>query len=151
MEQSKGALETPLSLDTSLDDIEDLPGFVVFPSGAYSIVLEEGMAEKDINEHKALEVPMKLVETLEMTDQLGEGETAPMVGDICTISFMLDNKFGVGKLKEFVKPIAEKLGLKTVAEVVSQSKGLQLMVIIKRTYDKDKDRYYANFKKITVL
>lgn len=150
-EKSKGALDTPLSLDTALDDIEDLPGFVVFPSGAYSVVLEEGMSEKAINEHPALEVPMKLVEVLEMTEQLGEGETAPMVGDVCTISFMLDNKFGVGKMKEFVGPISKKLGLRTVAEVIAQSKGLVLMVIIKRTYDRDKDRYYANFKKVVLL
>lgn len=149
--ESKGALDKPLDLDTPLDDIDDLPGFVVFPSGAYSVVLEEGMAQKEINDHPALEVPMKLVEVLEISESLKDDESQPQVGDVCTISFMLDNKFGVGKMKEFMAPISKQLGLATPSAVVAQSKGLKLMVIIKRTYDKDKDRHYANFKKIELL
>lgn len=148
---AKGALETPLSMDMSLDDIEDLPGFVVFPSGAYQILLEEGLVKKDINNHPAMEAAMKLIETLEMTEPLKEGEVAPAVGDVCTTSFMLDNKFGVGKFKEFLTPIGERLGLKNLGEIVAQTKGLQLMVVIKRTYDKDKDRHYANVKKVEVI
>jgi len=149
--ESKGKLDQPLSLDTPLDDIEDLPGFVVFPTGAYSVVLEEGMNEKEINDQPALEVPMKLVEILEMTEVLKEGEAPPMVGDVCTISFMLDNKFGVGKMKEFLSPSAKALNVRTIAEVRDQSKGLALMVVIKRTYDDKKDRHYANFKKVSLL
>lgn len=148
---AKGALEIPLSMDMSLDDIEDLPGFVVFPSGAYQVSLEEGLVKKDINEHPAMECAMKLVETLEMTEPLKENEVAPAVGDVCTISFMLDNKFGVGKFKEFLTPIGTRLGLKNIGEIAAQTKGLQLMVVIKRTYDKDKDRHYANVKKVEVL
>jgi hypothetical protein len=148
---NKGVMDSPISMDMSLDDIEDLPGFVVFPSGAYHVVLENGMAQKDINNHKALEAPLKLVEVLEISEPLGEGEEQPKAGDVCTISFMLDNKFGVGKMKEFISPIAKKLGLSTVGDVVNQSKGLHMMIVIKRTYDKDKDRHYANFKKVELL
>lgn len=146
----KGAI-TEVSMDATLDDIDDLPGFVVFPSGAYRVELVEGMEEKKINEHPAIEAAMTLQEVMEMTEPLADGEEPPKTGDVCTLSFMRDNKYGVAAFKEFAKPLAERLGTRVIGELCSQSKGLQLLVVIKRTYDEKKDRYYPKVKKVSVL
>lgn len=139
-----------INMDMSLDEIEDLPGFITFPSGAYRVTLKEGFEEKKINEHPAIEMAMTLEEILELTDPVPE-EEQPKIGDVCTSSFMLDNKFGAGNLKEVLRPISAALGVSKLGEIVAGSKGLQLMVVIKRTYDKEKDRHYANVKQVQVL
>lgn len=154
--ESNGAMES-LGDDAVLDDIDDLPGFATFPTGAYSITLVDGIQRKKINEHDALEMAMTLDEILELNpDSLdnheeGEEEKPPMVGDICTSSFMLDNKFGVQKLKDAVGDIKKSIGSSKISDICSMTKGMKLMVIIKRTYDKDKERHYSNIKKATVL
>lgn len=154
MEPVPGAKGTPgvdmMSATMSLDDIDDLPGFNVFPSGAYSVCLIEGIVDKKIGEHPASEIQMKLVETLEISQPVPEAEL-PKVGDICSTAYMRDNPTGMGKLKEFLVPLGVKLGTKVIAEIVAQSKGMNVMVVINRTHDAVKDRYYANIKKVVVL
>lgn len=155
----KGAIEA-LGDDAVLDDIEDLPGFASFPTGAYSITLAEGLARKKINEHDAIEMAMTLDEVMELTPenldanklQEVEGdEKPPMIGDICTTSFMIDNKFGVQKLKDASADIVKCIGSSKISDLCSQTKGMKLLVVGKRTYDKAKDRFYFNLKKVQVL
>lgn len=156
MEENKGAID-PLGDDAVLDDIDDLPGFATFPTGAYAVTLTEGLARKKINEHDAIEMAMTLDEILELNPEdldnheEGEEETPPQVGDICSTSFMLDNKFGVQKLKDATVSIKKALGTSKIGELCAGTKGMKLMVVIKRTYDKDKDRRYAHVKKAQVL
>lgn len=151
MADDKGKLEVALTLDASLDDIEDLPGFAVFPTGAYVITVPEVPEMKKIGEHPACEIKLQLDEVGEITDKLEGGEEPPKPGDICSLAFMMDNKFGTGALKEFVKPIAEHLGVKTLGEIFPQMKGMKLLVIIRRTYNKDKDQHYAKVKKVAIV
>lgn len=155
----KGAI-TALDDDAVLDDIEDLPGFVVFPTGAYAVTLAAGMERKKINEHDAIEMAMTLDEVMELDVanldanklQGTDGdEKPPMVGDICTSSFMIDNKFGVQKLKDATADIKKRIGSSKISDLCQQSKGMKLLVVMKRTYDKDKDRFYCNLKKVQVL
>lgn len=143
----------PIDLDMSLDDIEDLPSFTSFPTGAYHVTLEKGFEEADIGEHKAITMPMTLVEVVELlpTNLNIEGENPPKVGDIATIVFMLDNKVGIGKLKETMAPFREVTGASTVRGVCAGSKGMQALVVVQRTYDKVKDRHYNNIKKIGLV
>lgn len=156
MEDNKGHIES-LGDDAVLDDIDDLPGFATFPTGAYSVTLADGFQRKKINEHDALEMAMTLNEILELTPESldnhedGEEEKPPMIGDICTASFMLDNKFGVQKLKDAIPEIKKVIGSSKISDLCSMTKGMKLMVIVKRTFDKDKDRFYSNIKKVSVL
>lgn len=155
----KGAIEA-LGDDAVLDDIEDLPGFASFPTGGYLVTLAEGLARKKINEHDALEMAMTLDEVAELTPEnldanklqgIEGEEKPPMIGDICTTSFMLDNKFGVQKLKDATSEIVKRIGTSKISELCAQTKGMKLLIVGKRTYDKDKDRFYFNLKKVQVL
>lgn len=135
----------------TLDDIEDLPAFLTWPSGAYRVTLVEGLEEKEINKNPATEMAMTLVETMEMTEAVQDEKDIPKVGDVCSTAYMRNNKVGAGKLKEILKVFAEKLGTRNIGEIMQGSKGLQCLVVLNRTYDKDKDRHYANVKSISVL
>jgi hypothetical protein len=141
----------PVTLDMSLDDVEDLPGFVVPLSGVYHVVLDNGIEQKEINEHPALQVEMKIVEAAEISETPNDGETIPKAGDVFTLAWLLDNKFGVGTLKQFLVPLGEHLGTRQIGAIVEQSKGLNLMVVVKRVYNKDKDRHYPQLKKVVVV
>lgn len=148
----KGKLEKPIDLDMSLDDIEDVPGFGVFPTGAYLVDFVKGIEQKEINDKKAASCEMTLVEIGELKeDNLDEGEKPPMPGDICTLSWMLDNKFGADGLKKFCTPLADKLGTKKLSEIFHQSKGLRCLIVVRRTYNEKKDQHYAKLKKLAVV
>lgn len=130
-------------LDGTLDDIEDLPGFAVYPSGAYLIELSKGLIQKVIGTHPAVEMEMKCLEVKELSSP-EDATKSPKVGDICSIAFMLDNEIGRGKLKQVLDPIGERLGTKNNREIMTASKGIQAVVIIKKTEDKVKGKEYAN-------
>lgn len=151
---------TGVDLDMDLDDIDDLPTFACFPTGAYMVVLAEGIVDKNINEHPAFSVPMTLKEILELhpenlekNEATEEMEEMPKIGDIATVAFMRDNEVGAGFFKEFAKPIAKHLGTSNIRAIIDQSKGLELMVVLKREAGKKEnaDRRYQKFVKVAVV
>lgn len=142
-----------VDMDSSIDDIDDLPEFKQLPSGAYQVLVEESQ-EKEINEHPAVEVSMKVEEVLELTGELDEdeGEKEPIPGDIFTQAFMMDNEFGAGKFKEFMVPVAEAFGKgKTKRELIKELKGSRLVIIVKRTWNKKKERNYSQVVKLSLV
>lgn len=142
---------TPITLDMNLDDIDDLPGFIVPPTGSYVFEVINNPAElKDINDHQAVEMQLKLIEVLEMTGQLDDDETPPKPDDVFTQAFMLDNEFGAGNLKEFLTPIGTSIGSRNIREILSQMKGMTLVVVLKREWNKKKERNFAKIKKVMV-
>lgn len=137
-------------LNGSLDDIEDLPGFNVFPSGAYHVLLAKGLVQKGIGEHPAVELEMTCAEVIELADPT-QADQAPKVGDTCSTAFMLDNEIGRGKLKEVFKAIAAKTGSTSNAANMQAAAGLTCKVVIKKTHDADKDRDYCNLISFAVV
>ena len=86
-EVSKGQINE-ISDDFLLDDIDDLPGFVVLPTGAYTVRLDKGIEEKTINDANYYDVQMTLVEVLDLdAKHLDEGEVAPKAGDLAGMLF----------------------------------------------------------------
>ena len=145
----------PISLDMSLDAIEDLPQFVTLPTGAYLARLEKGIISKDIptqnGAQPVFELPFTVVEVLEIDPKnLDEGEEAPKPGDISSFVFQRDNTFGMGLFKAVVTPIAKQLGTNQIGALLEGSKGMECGLIITRTFNKDKQRHYAQIKKLTV-
>lgn len=146
----------PVSFDMSLDDIDDLPQFLTFPSGAYHVVLVEGILQKDVNNKPCAEAAMTLAEITELSEVLPSPHATgpdeqPKVGDVMSTLFQLDNETGAGLFKEFLKPIAAHCGERQVQAICDKSKGLHLMVVIKRTWNKDKERFFGNVKQVAVI
>lgn len=146
-------LATPISMDTSLDDIEDLPQFIVPLSGAYQMTLEN-IEQKEINDKGCFSCNFVIDEVMELSESPDEssGESVPKQGDKFNIPYFNDNKFSAGLFKsDILLPLAKQFGVKTVGEVVNQAKDLKVLVVMKRTYDKDKDRHYPKLKKLQLL
>ena len=139
-----------IDLDTlTLDDIEDMPEFMPLPTGGY--ILQGVKAEqKEVGDHSCVQLDFKVAAVLELNAKdLESEEKAPEEGAETNFLFMIDNKFGLGSLKEILKPVAVKFGTSKVPDLLNIiSDGLQLVVVIKRTFDKKKDRFYSKIKKV---
>lgn len=135
-------------LDSTLDSLPDLPTFAAWPSGAYRVELNEGLVEKKIGEHDAVEMNMKNLEVLELANP--SGEAAPEVGVECNTAFMLDNDTGLGFFKEVLKELSPRFP-GTIRETMAACKGAEAIVVIKKTRDEKKDRDYTNIKKFALV
>jgi hypothetical protein len=129
-------------LDGTLDDIADLPQFLAFPTGAYIVHLPNGLEEKTIANHPALSMKVKCVEIKELANP-GEA-TLVKVGDQGDIAFMLDNETGRGFAKIVLKAIGERIKSKNNREIIAASKGINALLVCKKTIDKEKQREYMN-------
>lgn len=137
-----------VDLDASLDDMDDLPGFASFPTGAYIVILEKGFEQKLVNNEPTMEMGMTIKEIMECDEsKLDEGEALPKPGDQGGVLFQLTNAIGAGLFKEAAKPIRAATGANTVREIMEASKGLELLVTIKRQPGKG-DQEGRNFMRL---
>jgi hypothetical protein len=138
MEQNQQSAIDSL-LDSTLDDLADMPEFKVFPNGVHKFTIS--WSQKEINKHPALELKMKYLEKIEMADAT---EVPPETGTESSILFMLDNEFGQGSLKEVAKAIATGLGTPNmkISEMMKASDGMTLIGAIKIRENKDKTQKY---------
>ena len=114
-------------LDLNLDDLDDLPEFVVPPAGSYSAVILS-CEEKMIGTHPAVEMKFKLLETMELANP---SEVHVADGTECGVAFMLDNKYGVGDMKASLAPIKAALGTTSARETMAACKGLAILLVTK--------------------
>lgn len=133
-------------LDMKLDDLADMPEFKVFPPGAHRVTIS--WEQKKIGEHPAIELKMKLVETVE----LGNPTDTPCdAGTECSVAFMLDNEFGQGKFKEIAKTLAAHFGTSSVGKTLEASASAEVLVITKTRQNKEKTQTYLDVVKLEVL
>lgn len=133
-------------LDSTLDDLADLPEFALFPAGAHRVSIE--FESKEVNKHPSIELKMKLLETLELADP----ETAPAApGTETSVLFMMNNEFGQGKFKEAIKPVAAHLGVSSIREAVEGAKGMEVVVVTKQRANKDKTATYMDVVSLSVV
>ena len=134
-------------LDSTLDDIADLPEFKVFPAGAYKVAAT--FTQKKIGDNDAIELSLKLLEVVELADPQ---DTPPVAGDVSSTAFMLNNEFGLGNFKKCAVPFGSALALSSMRDIIEGVKDIECMVITSvRTDKKDKDKHYLNVKEIQVL
>lgn len=156
---TKGKIDE-ISLDASLDDIDDLPSFSTYPSGAH-IVLFDKWEQKKVNDANWINVDLKLISSEEITEVIAEFEK-PKEGDVQTMGHNQTNSFAMGALKSFLAPIALKAGIDMKAPgalraALDAGKGMQLLIIQVRTPRLDAndkpipDKWNARIKNVEVL
>lgn len=151
MADSKGAINT-VSDDFNLDDIEDLPSFSTPPNGAYLVELVKGIEEKEIGDSDYYSVEMTIREAVDVPSKnLDDGETLPKDGDIATVIFKRDNAFGMGNFKNFIASIRDTYNCKTVGEVREHAVGLKMLVVFRRKWNKETEKYNLNVTKTQVI
>ena len=144
MSENNSALDS--LLDSKLDDLADLPEFKVFPPGAHRVIIS--FSTKEINKHPAVEMKMKLVETVE----LAEPTDVPVAaGTETSVAFMLDNEFGQGALKEVCNPLAKHFGTDDLRSTFEAALGAEVTVVTKLRADKnDADKKYLQVKSLII-
>lgn len=144
-------------LDMNIEDIEDLPGFDVPPTGEY--VLKMKTAMKEINNKIFIETEYEVVECLKKDKDTdadckigskfsslytirGDGKDAEKDAEM--------RRLGLGKLKELLSGIAESTGENSVAVLVRDFIASAIVqATVKRRADKeDAEKFYGNVKNL---
>ncbi len=145
-------LTSPVDLDSNIDDFEDLPGFLSPPTGSYAFTIKGTPEVKETDDgKKLLSIMFEILSFDEIdTGNLDTGEDLPKQGDVFAQSFDTANLYGVNAMKQIVKPFKEALGTATWNETFAGMAGMTCVGIIKRRYNKEKDRNYSKFVKLVV-
>lgn len=137
-------------LDSTLDDLEDLPEFKPFTPGAHKVLAT--MELKEINGRDAVELSFTLIETLEYANPSDETENPTKEGDTANTMFLLDNEYGLGNLKKCAIPFGEAMGLSKIRDIVEQVTDVECVVATSTRQDKkDPDRLYLQVKELQVV
>jgi hypothetical protein len=151
-------LDHVLGNDTLLDDIADLPEFKALFSGSYVLVLEKGIEEKEIDTKDEKAKPFfacdfTVKDIMEISEKIIENDPdVPKVGNIQSMLFDRKHAIGMGVFKrDICGPIAARFGCATIGECIENSKGLEFLVVGRRTHDKASDRYNFNIKRSALV
>ncbi len=150
MSQNDNQVDIDSLLDSTLDDLADLPEFKIFPAGAYTGTIE--LAAKKMGDNTGVELKFALQEVNELTDPTQE---APAVGATTSMGFLLNNEYGQGELKNLLTSLKTGLNLTTPVsnrELMEISKGTVCMLVMATRADKsDATKVYQKLKSLTVL
>ena len=142
--------DTEISFDDDfdLDSVEDLPGFVTPPSGAYVVTCDKGVEEKDIETQNGTKTfytwNFKIDSVMEINEHsLESGEVPPKEGDMFSMMFTKSNQ-GVAFMKPLLVDVAQKFGVKNFKAIQEKTVGAQFLMVLKRRYVKKVDRYNIN-------
>lgn len=140
-------------MDSSIDDLSDMPKFEVPPEGHYKLAVT--LSRKTINDKKNVEASLVVNETLELANT---SEVPVEAGTKFTSLFNMENEWGQASFKEFIGPIAKALEYTKVGQAIDQCKNVQIAAVLKhrvhkedREKPKDEQRRFANLKDITPL
>lgn len=134
-------------LDTTLDDLEDLPEFKVFQPGGHKLSVT--FSQKEINSNPVIDISCTLIETVELEDKQAEADPP---GTISSTPCFLNNEFGRAQLKRLSKPFAEKFGYSSIREVVEGVQDVEVLAITAQRTDRlDSSKKYLNIVELTVL
>ena len=134
-------------LDSSIDDLADLPEFGIYPSGVHRVIIN--WESKEVNKHPSMEMKMKLIETVELANPAEDQPVA--AGTESSSLFMLDNEFGQGAFKQIMKVLAGACGTNKISETVDASQGMEVQVVVAVKPDKkDPTTMRMNVRKVIV-
>lgn len=143
MAQTNQNIDLDSILDSSIDDLADLPEFAVFPAGVHTVVIN--WESKEVNKHPAMELKMRAVETVELSNP--ETDSPLTAGTESSVLYMLDNEFGQGKFKTLIKQLAGHFGTTKISETLEASQGMEVQVVCKVRQSKDKSTSYTEVVK----
>lgn len=145
-------------LESTLDDLADLPEFKPFPPGAHRASIH--FKVKTVDTIPSVEITLKAIETLELSNP---EDTPTKAGDSISILCMLKrrdkeagtivrNELGEGMLKEILAPLGEFFKATTPKEIMSAAEGAEVVAVTSLRQDKnDKDKKYTQIKNIQVV
>jgi hypothetical protein len=147
-------------LDSTLDDLADMPEFKPFAAGAHKVQIFFDPTKK-INDLPAVDLKLVCVESVEL---LNPEDVPPKAGDFTNVAFMLKKKDGEkivrnelaeGQLKEVLKSLAPAFpDAKTNREIMEQANGFEVLVstgVRKNDKDKQNIKYYTQLNALSLI
>lgn len=141
-------------MDADLDDLADLPAFEVPPVGHYKLMVS--LERKTVNDKPSISANLVVQEVLEL---VSPDVVKPEVGTKFSQLFMMDNEFGQGGFKEFVRPIADAMNLpsRKISALLQTVQNVLIAATVKhrvhkddRNKPKEEQRVYANLQNVTL-
>jgi len=145
MSETNSNVDLDSILDSSIDDLADLPEFAVYPNGVHRVIIN--FEKKEVNKHPSVEMKMKALETVELANA---GDTPLEAGTEASVLYMLDNEFGQGSCKAIMKTLGEATGAGKISEIMEAAQGMEVQVVCKVRQNKDKTQSYTGVTKIIV-
>lgn len=147
-------------LDGTLDDLADIPEFRNYPIGAHKVKLDWDLAKtidkvykiKDQESSglkKFIEMQMVAIETVELP--AGSEDTPLKGGEKAQMLFDLTNEFAQGKFKKIMAALAQHYGAKSNRELLADSKGAEVVVVISHRVDKKSGKTYIDIENVMVV
>lgn len=120
-------------LDSTLDDLADMPEFKPYPAGAHKVIFD--YVSKEVNNKPIVEFKFKAIETLELSDP---AKDQPLVkGAETSIALFLRNNNGTrneiseGQLKNTIKSLSQVFSGSSNREILDAAKGAEVMIVTK--------------------
>ena len=143
-------------LGAMMDDLDDLPPMGVPPSGHYNLTVTFDIKKIGDDNKEVIAAEYTVDEINELKDEAERGDVA--IGMKFTEFFHVKKKdgstntFGIGKLKERLRPFASLADEKSVGGIINAVKQISVAATIKRTVNKkNEDQFNVDLKDIVVL
>lgn len=142
-------------LDSTLDDLADVPEFKPFPIGTHRCIIKWDL--KKIKEKTAVDLHLTGLETMELATPT---DTPIKNGDTTNVLFILfkddggKNEISEGQWKECLKPLAQHFGTVSNRDTMEKSNGAECLVTTTiRTDKRDKNNLkdYTAIVSLTVI
>ena len=134
-ETMPGTIETLDNLEslfnTDLTELAGLPDLKVPPIGRYALGVT--VSTKEEGEHPQVVIKYEIVECLE---QVNTDDTPAKVGDLFTVNYNIDNKYGMGKLEKDLQVYSTFFNTTNIGEILQNMEGVQITGTVKRREDK---------------
>ena len=143
-------------LDSSIDDLKDLPEFKVPPTGIYA--LSVSILSKEINKKPSLIAHIVVRECKSLADDNTPEEERSKAGDSLDIPFMLKNEDGSrnevaeGFFKAFMDPFHKHFNDKSIRNVVGKlAEPVDITAAIEKAErKKEKGKFDARISEIVI-
>ena len=141
-------------LDAKLEDLADLPEWVLFPAGVFevkpSVKTETKVNGKTKTKETIVTIGAKLLSIKELADP---ASAKPEPGAETSVRFTWEHEYGRGALKRLLKPIAEVTKVSKVSqllEILNTADSVLIVMDIREAEVKGQTRNYQQFTDLIV-
>lgn len=143
-------------MNASMDDIDDLPPIGIPPSGSYDLMVTASreQSQNGGNDYIKLAYEVTNVNEVKEEAEAAEVKAGQKFSELFS-PFKKDgtvNEYGLGALKERLKPFAAHFGTAAVGQIVEQMQQVNMTATLIRTANKKEEgRFNMRLKDVVIL
>lgn len=143
-------------MDASMDDIDDLPPIGIPPSGNYDLTVTASREQSQSGGNDYIKLAYEVTNVNEVKEEAEAAEVkAGQKFSELFSPFKKDgtvNEYGLGALKERLKPFAAHFGTSAIGGIIEQMQQVNLTATLVRTANKKEEgRFNMRLKDVVIL